>query len=326
MMPRLFALAAATLLSAPALGQDAFEFGRERSDAFLAGDLEGIWEAMSPEMQDALGSLEAFEQFRADLAPEIGQEVDILDEVVRATPQGEFYVRTGRWDNAETPVVMQWAFAEDGTILGFYVQPEPEAAPSQHLDYTTRADLRLPFEGEWSVYWGGRTVAQNYHAVDPIQRFAVDFVVERDGATFEGDPLLPENYHCWGQEILAPADGLVVAAVRDLPDQVIGETDPENPAGNHVILNLADDEYAFLAHLQAGSVQVQLGDEVSQGDVLGLCGNSGNTSEPHLHFHLQTTPDLLEGEGIPAQFLDYAADGEPVDRGEPMRGQIVTAN
>ncbi len=162
------------------------------------------------------------------------------------------------------------------------------------------------------------------YAADPAQRFAYDFLVHEDGQSFSGDPQTLESYHCWGREILSPAAGEVIATVHDLPDLPIGETDPQNPAGNHVILALAENEFVFLAHMQQGSITVQQGDEVAQGDVLGLCGNSGNTSEPHLHLHLQTTPDLTAGEGLPAQFLDYLADGEPVDRGEPERGQIVS--
>lgn len=320
--PLLAALAAA--FAVPAFAQDAtLDMGRERSDAFLAGDLEPIWDAMTPQMQEALGSLEDFSAFHGQIGTELGEETAILEE--DATAMGDFsvYTRIGEWSLIDSPIVMQWSFDPEGMIGGFFIQPQPEAAPSAHLDYETRSELRLPFEGEWYVFWGGRDIADNYHAENPAQRFASDFVVHEDGQSYAGDPENLGNYFCWGREILAPADGNVIAIVNDLPDQPIGETDAENPAGNHVILALAEGEFAFLAHLQQGSVTVQQGDEVSQGDVLGLCGNSGNTSEPHLHFHLQTTPDLIEGEGLPAQFQNYEADGEPVERGEPVRGESV---
>ena len=61
------------------------------------------------------------------------------------------------------------------------------------------------------------------------------------------------------------------------------------------------------------------------GDALGKCGNSGNTTEPHLHFHLQDSPKLGEGEGKPAFFADYVADGKDIERGEPVKGQVVRA-
>lgn len=321
----LLAAALAGTVSLPALAQDALELGREHSEAFLAGELEPIWEEMSAEMQSALGSLDDFTAFRDQLGADLGEEETVLDE--QTATEGEFsiYTRTAEWTDAPAPIFMQWAYNPDGQIDGFFVQPQPVAAESAYLDYQTQADLRLPFDGEWYVFWGGHDIADNYHAADPAQRFAYDFLVHEDGQSYSGDPQTLESYHCWGREILSPAAGEVIATVNDFPDHPIGETDPQNPAGNHVILALGENEFVFLAHFQQDSITVQQGDEVAQGDVLGLCGNSGNTSEPHLHVHLQTTPDLLAGEGLPAQFLDYLADGEPVDRGEPKRGQIVVS-
>eukprot|EP00873_Tetraselmis_striata_P032722 jgi/Tetstr1/452986/TSEL_040022.t1 len=323
-MNRLLPAALLAAFALPAIAQDAtLEMGRERSEAFLSGDLEAIWNDMTPQMHEALGSLEDLSAFHQQITTDLGEETAILDE--EATAQGELavYTRIGEWSALDTPIVMEWAFAPDGMIAGFFIQPQPEAAPSAYLDYETRSDLRLPFRDEWHVFWGGRDIADNYHATDPAQRFAYDFVVHEDGQSYTGDPQQLENYHCWGRDILAPADGQVIAMVNDLPDQPIGQTDAENPAGNHVILALAEGEFAFLAHMQQGSITVQRGQDVSSGDVLGLCGNSGNTSEPHLHFHLQTTPELRDGEGLPAQFQNYIADGEPVVRGEPVRGQTV---
>jgi|TARA_A100001391_G_scaffold193813_1_gene169516 hypothetical protein len=307
----------------PAFAQDALDMGRERAEAFLAGDIETIWADMTPQMQEGLGSLDDFSAFHQQVSDQLGDETAILDESTTAEDDFEVYTRIGEWSSIDTPIIMQFAFDPDGMIGGFLIQPQPEAAPSTYLDYETKSDLRLPFAGEWHVFWGGRDIADNYHAASSAQRFAYDFVVEEDGQSYSGDPELLESYHCWGREILAPADGQVIAMVNDLPDQPIGETDAENAAGNHVILALAEGEFAFLAHLQQNSIRVQQGQDVSSGDVLGLCGNSGNTSEPHLHFHLQTTPDLMDGEGLPAQFENYEADGQPIARGEPVRGQTV---
>jgi murein DD-endopeptidase MepM/ murein hydrolase activator NlpD len=62
---------------------------------------------------------------------------------------------------------------------------------------------------------------------------------------------------------------------------------------------------------------------VQRGEVLGRCGNSGNSSEAHLHYHLQNTPEFNQGEGLPPQFQNYVADGQVVSRGEPIRGQKI---
>jgi murein DD-endopeptidase MepM/ murein hydrolase activator NlpD len=320
---------AAILLAASISGgaaQDAvLAEGRERSQAFLQRDLRSTWEAMTPEMREALGSLDALSEFRDELERTYGAESEILAEDVRRVDGHDVYLRTARWTNAEAPLLMQWAFDDTRKIAGFFVRPAPVPAESRFLNHRTKASLRLPFDGGWFVFWGGRTLEQNYHAADKAQRFALDFVVMEDGASYRGDRADLGSYFCWNRPVLAPADGTVAAAVDGLPDQPIGASDPQNPAGNHVVLDLGHSEFAFLAHLKEGSVTVEEGEAVAQGDIVGRCGNSGNTSEPHLHFHLQTTPDLATGEGLPAQFDDYVADGVPVERGEPVQRQVVAS-
>lgn len=315
-------------IALPAAADDSLlDQGRAQSEAFLAGDIESIWDKMDADMQTALGSLPEFEAFHDAVTAQLGEEASVLDETTATEGDFGIYTRTGEWTQIDTPIILQWAFGPQGTIAGFVIQSQPVAAESARLDYQTHADLRLPFDGDWFVVWGGRDIADNYHAANIEQRFAYDFLVlDETGQSHSGDAQVPENYYCWDREILAPAEGEVIATVHDLPDLAIGESDPENPAGNHVVLALGDEEFAFLAHMQQGSLTVQQGDMVKPGDVLGLCGNSGNTSEPHLHFHLQTTPDLFDGEGLPAQFQDYRADGQEVARGEPVRGQTVAPN
>ena len=189
---------------------------------------------------------------------------------------------------------------------------------------TRRArSLRLPFDGEWLVFWGGRTVEQNRHTLNQQQRFAYDIMVVDDGRSHRGTGAAVEDYYCWNKIIRAPAAGRVAAAIDGLADQKPGSMDTANLAGNHVMLDLGNNEYALLAHLRNGSVKVKLGASVRQGQPIGRCGNSGNTSEPHLHFHLQSSPRLGEGEGLPALFVDDVADGKPVARGEPTKGQVI---
>ena len=94
-------------------------------------------------------------------------------------------------------------------------------------------------------------------------------------------------------------------------------------AGNHVILDHGTGEWSLLAHFKRGSLRVKPGQTVAAGDTLGLCGNSGNSSEPHLHYHLQNGPTFGDAEGLPAQFVNYIADDKPIARGIPVRGQVV---
>lgn len=164
------------------------------------------------------------------------------------------------------------------------------------------------------------------------QRFAIDWEkLDPERRVFRGDAKNPESYFCYGQEVLAVANAEVVAAVDGLPNQVPGKLpatiDLAQADGNHVILRLAGDHYALYAHLKPGSVRVKAGDKVQTGQVLGHVGNSGNTSEPHLHFHLMDGPSALEANGLPyvlhsfeilgrvrstAEFDKAAAEGTPL--------------
>ena len=297
--------------------------GRAHTGLFRSGDLDALWDAMTDEMRQALGSREALSGLRTAVESGFGAEETVLSETAERQSGYRIYLRVARHAGNPAPLVTQWTYDGGGAIAGFFVRPAQQPAESRFLDYETRAALRLPFDGTWEVFWGGRTPEQNYHAVDRGQRFALDFVVVRDGSTHAGEGRAPEDYHCWDRPILAPAAGTVAAVVDGLPDQAIGEMDPANPAGNHIVLDLGEGEFAFLAHLRQGSVAVKPGERVDSGQEVGRCGNSGNTSEPHLHFHLQTAPVLGEGEGLPAFFNAYLADGEPMARGEPVRGQTI---
>jgi murein DD-endopeptidase MepM/ murein hydrolase activator NlpD len=118
-------------------------------------------------------------------------------------------------------------------------------------------------------------------------------------------------------------DATVVAVENGAPDNAPGVMDAEHKAGNHVVLDLGNGEFALLAHLQKGSVAVKVGDKVTAGQRLGLTGNSGNTSEPHLHFHVQDGPKLFEGAGIPAFFDGVCTDAKPAARTSPVHGQFI---
>lgn len=148
-------------------------------------------------------------------------------------------------------------------------------------------------------------------------------LIMRDGKSHTGDGSLDEQYFCWGEPILAPGNGTIVTAVDSLPDNAPGVMDADNPPGNHVWLDLGNAEFALLAHMQRGSVAVSAGDQVKAGDFIGRCGNSGNTTEPHIHFHIQDKPGFGMGAGKPAFFTNYISNGATIARGEPVRGESV---
>jgi len=82
-------------------------------------------------------------------------------------------------------------------------------------------------------------------------------------------------------------------------------------------------EYSMLAHFKKGTIIVSVGDIVIKGQEVGKAGNSGNSTGPHLHYHIQNTPEYLDGIGLPAQFLNYYADDVLIERGEPVKRQFV---
>ena len=93
----------------------------------------------------------------------------------------------------------------------------------------------------------------------------------------------------------------------------------EYPEGNFITIEVAPNEFLFICHLKPNSITVKIGDLVSQGQVIGQVGNSGNTSEPHIHIHLQDRNDVI-GEGIPLYFYNYIVNGKIIDRGMPTGG------
>ena len=147
--------------------------------------------------------------------------------------------------------------------------------------------LSAPFRGEWYVFHGGRSALLNHHYLIPEQRHALDLCKLNDGRTSHGDATKLDSYAAYGQDLFAPADGKVVKVVSDRADEAIGGSDAENPVGNHVVIEVGPEKFVLLAHLMKASVVVREGDPVRRGDKLARCGNSGNTSEPHLHLQVQ---------------------------------------
>lgn len=321
-------VATTAIVAAPASAQDeaALEAGREVTALALAGEAEALARRLSPDFLEAIGGLEGLKAFLEGIAAQAGAEQDVLSEQAFRENGTVSYYRRSRF--ARMPdVTTAWTIDAAGTITSGSVRPTPPPAPSDYLDYRTRAHLRLPFaapgEGAWYVRWGGRDLVHNYHVAFPDQRFAYDLLVTREGRPYRTDGKTAADYYCFGLPILAPAAGKVVEAVDGLPDNPPGTMDRQNPVGNHVIIDHGHGEFSFMAHFQQGSVRPRKGDRVRAGEPVGRCGNSGNTSMPHLHYHLQTTRRFADGEGLPAPFNDYVADGVPVARGEPVRGQTL---
>lgn len=196
-------------------------------------------------------------------------------------------------------------------LLGFFFGGVALGALRGHEVPAMPIALAFPLHGGvYLVAHGGSTGPSNMYNPHPAQRYAVD-VVKLNGAGMRARGLYPRElarYAIFGAEVLSPCNGTVMAAADGLPDQTPGTLDPKHLAGNHVVVRCGDADVT-LAHMQKGSVRVQPGAVVKAGQVLGRVGNSGQSSEPHLHVHAERG-----GKAVPARF-----DGEWLVRNDIVR-------
>jgi hypothetical protein len=206
--------------------------------------------------------------------------------------------------------------------------------------------LGPPLRGSnWVAADGCCTAHRHVWATQPyggrlqtIQRFAIDWEqLDDQGRLFSGDPKVLTNWPGYGEEELAVADGTIVHVLDGLPDQVPGSLpaaiNPVEADGNSVFLRLDDGRYVAYAHMSPGSLRVKVGDRVTRGQVLGLLGNSGNSSAPHLHLHVMNAPVVLGANGLPYVFDRFTITGRIAsteafnhaeETGEPARmGPVV---
>lgn len=194
--------------------------------------------------------------------------------------------------------------------------------------------LGPPLEGKGRVAADGCCDSTRHiRAMMPIndklrvaQRFAIDWeMINADRYLVDGKPEDVTNYFAYGKNVLAVVDAKVVAAVDTYKDQTPGGLPSgmtlEEADGNHIVLDLGDGKYAFYAHLKPGSVKVKAGDTVKRGQVMALVGNTGNTTAPHLHFHVMDGPSTLGSNGLPYvidefDLVERGASTEAFDRAE----------
>lgn len=150
------------------------------------------------------------------------------------------------------------------------------------------------------------------------QRFAIDWIkLDANSQQSNGDSNQNQNWPTYGQKAIAVADARVVSVLDGLPERVPNalpsDTTMQNVTGNHVVLDLGRGYYAFYAHLQPGSLKVRTGDRVKRGQVLALLGNSGNTTAPHLHFHVSDGMGPLSSQGLPYVIDSFVVKGVAAD-------------
>jgi peptidase M23-like protein len=151
------------------------------------------------------------------------------------------------------------------------------------------------------------------------QLYAIDWVqyqtVDGKRTTWKGPEDKNDSYFCYNQPIYSVAAGKVVDTSDGMAENVPHSgkyavpIDFNNAAGNHVVVEIAPHRYVLYAHMRPGTVQVKTGDEVGVGQIIGHVGNTGSSSEPHLHMHIDDQPSFLAGNGVPYEFTNGEASG-----------------
>lgn len=202
--------------------------------------------------------------------------------------------------------------------------------PSEE-NYAAGTKFILPFEGQWYVANGGvdKKTSHSWHVWS--QRYAYDFVmIGESGKTHSGSGRELRDYYCYGQDVLAPADGEVVSMADNNPEsRAYGDGRIECKAkdirGNYITLKHSEKEFSTIAHLMPNSITVALGQKVVRGQVIAKCGNSGNTSEPHVHFQLNDGKSFFASAGLPVKFENVFAteNGKTLPVEYIVKGQSV---
>lgn len=204
--------------------------------------------------------------------------------------------------------------------LGWLTNIGGLAYPANVQSMNPKIVVRFPLNERALVGWGGDRLETNYHVTKPNERWAYDILIPP--AEVKSSKL--EDYGIYGAKVMATATGTVVSINNDEKDVDPGSDDFQSMAGNHIYLRLDESgTYLILAHLKQGSIKVKEGQHVNEGEFLAQVGNSGSSSEPHLHIHHQrqdpSKVSMFLAEGLPLYFQTEKGAMMP-ERGEYIRG------
>ena len=247
----------------------------------------------------------------------------------RATIGGGFRVAVDMWiplDRNDAPTTLRHRLTIDRTGADSTRQTVTLEGGVTRVERNI-AVISPPLRGDWAALNGPSNASGHRRLILALngelasaQRFGIDFLrIDEAGKRMNGDPLKNESYFAYGQEALAVADGIVVVTKDSIPQNVPGATSRAVPitletvGGNHVVIDIGGGHYAFYAHVQPGSLRVRVGDKVKRGQVIALVGNSGNSTEPHLHFHIvdgiAPGTSTLGAEGVPYAIEQFEVFG-----------------
>lgn len=258
---------------------------------------------------------EKSEEFFESVALQFGA----LQNLELVEPNKNSHVYRATFKNGVLDLVL--ALDDDNLIRGFQLKPyKPNDLPKLERNSTK---MILPFKEEWFVFWGGETSGQNYHMDNENQQYAYDILIVKNGSSFKKDGKKNTDYFVFGKKIIAPCDAKVVKIITGVKDNVPGEVNPKQLTGNTIVLETSEKEFILFAHLKEGSVVVKEGDFVEKGQTMAKCGNSGNSTEPHLHLQLQNVPDFFQATGARLYFDKILVNGKIREDYMPVKEDLI---
>ncbi len=285
---------------------------------YNAADYQAVFKLFDATMQAAL-PLDKTTEFLKQLNAQVG---DISKREFIKYEKGTYATYKTTFERGLLAVHISVNAA--GKINGLFVGPYTDASLPQMARNNTK--LSLPFKDEWTVTWGGDTKELNYHVESLAQKNAFDFVItDTSNKSYRTDGKTNEDYYAFGKPLYAPCNGEVVLVVDGVKENTPGTLNPFFISGNTVIIKTANNEYLFFAHFKQHSIIVKQGQQLKAGDQLGLCGNTGNSSEPHLHFHIQNTEDINAATGVKCYFDNILVNSQPRVDYSPVKNDKVAS-
>ncbi|MBR4839046.1 MAG: urea transporter [Paludibacteraceae bacterium] len=225
-----------------------------------------------------------------------------------------FLAVLGRRKQGSSPTLVYYRGRNPESTLYYYEQGKTWQFDSYPFN------IGLPFMGTWRVYQG----IQGEHTHKGVWSHAWDFVLEDErNSQYRAVGDLLTDYYCYRKPVVAAAAGVVVALQDGIEDNRLGEVNAIQNWGNYVVLKHADGLYSAVCHLEKGSIVHKVGDGVEKGEILALCGNSGYSPFPHLHFQFQSVPQM----GVPTldyRISAYMKEGQLELLGQPKKGELVS--
>ena len=195
---------------------------------------------------------------------------------------GVVFTLNNRYEVKGLALVMHQQYSPEKNLYSFWNQME-------RFRNDTYYHIHLPFFGEWRMsqgHAGGITHKGDW-------RFAWDFdIADETGKTYRLPGKITSDFYCYGLPVLAPAAGYVATVVDNVDDNEIGDVNIEQNWGNSIVIKHGEYLFSKISHIKNGSFKVKEGDYVLKGDTIALCGNSGRSPEPHIHFQLQAAPHV----------------------------------